>query len=82
MTTDTTFGPPTLPCTACLEQATPTLRWRTHAGGSRAIEATCPRCRRWLKWLEQTPENVARTVVSKEEGTPAVGPRQGSLFGG
>lgn len=69
----------TLDCPGCGKPVEPRLRWRTHAGGARAIEATCPHCRRWLKWLAQTPENIARTVT--DEG-PQVGHNQGSLFGG
>lgn len=53
----------TLRCQRCAADVVPALRWRTITGGSRVIEASCPRCRKWLRWLLQTPENVARTVT-------------------
>ncbi len=70
-------GTLTLTCRRCVKDVAPQLRWVTHGNGIRAIEARCPHCRGWLKWLEQTPENIARTIT---DDLPPSG--QPGLFGG
>lgn len=53
------MGPLTLDCPAC-GPVRPAVAWKPWASGlGRHLEATCPTCRRYLKYLPQTPENVA-----------------------
>jgi hypothetical protein len=55
----------------------PYLRWKTLVDGRLAIEASCPSCKRWLKWAAQTLDNVEQANHAITET-----PQQTELFGG
>lgn len=47
------------------------LRWRQFKdNGAWHIECRCYACRRWIKWLEQTPESMAEAYATTNGPTP------------
>jgi hypothetical protein len=59
-----------LHCPSCDAAAPPEVTWQTISDGRRFLRAECPRCRRYLKYLSQTPEHVA--MVKEPEPTPGL----------
>jgi hypothetical protein len=49
----------------------PCLQWQSCAGGVRHIRVFCPRCKRFLKFALQTPDNMAAAEPEpKKDETP------------
>jgi hypothetical protein len=66
--------PPDLPprplpaCRHCGSGGPPVVYWHQQGGaGGRVIRADCHRCRRFLTFLPQTPENVAEADAAQPE---------------
>ena len=62
----------TIPCDRC-GPVVPVVVWQTFTTDppTRHLRATCPRCHSFLKFLEQTPENVALALPEPGE-TPGL----------
>ncbi len=61
-----------LMCSACGVDVAPRVSWQQIAGGRRHIRAECPRCGGYLKFLPQTPENVALADAPRVSSGPGL----------
>lgn len=46
-----------IPCNRCNKEIEPITEEKTFANGTKHIGATCPLCKRFIKWLPQEPNN-------------------------
>jgi len=55
--------PLALVCRRCGLETFPRVEWQEFAGGKRHLRASCAACGGYIKFLPQTPENVALVVT-------------------
>ena len=48
-----------LACRRCGVELAPRVSWQNCVGGKRHLRANCAVCGGWIKFLAQTPENIA-----------------------
>lgn len=59
-------------CPGGCGEVTPVFRWQTFVTGKTHLRADCPRCGKFIRYVEQTRERVAMSSPTPSEGEPPV----------